>query len=284
MRRIEETLNHWLAGSKRPQKAGIVSSLREKLALNLRSRKRQGAKKAESLPFEAIAVDRYDVAPACATVKDDLVLIENPVPAAPSGENYRGETEYIARGVELIGEAGVIDLELQDKLCASIRDQMLSFTLIPRSFALSLKTTKVRAADGYLSLVPQAKDGSRLLIQDPEIPVQGYKISQLPYTRRSVRLKTLKDSEYKSFLHEAEVLKGIPANRAELLAVFRLVPIEIISRLHFIAGKRIILYSISPEFHPTSTRLHDMAAVRDAAGREVYLISHRTQFRAVSLN
>ena len=85
-------------------------------------------------------------------------------------------------------------------------------------------------------------------------------------------------------MREAEALKGIPAERAELLAVFRHVPIEIISRLRYVAENHILVFSISRLSGPTSTRVHDMAAVRDIVSQDVHLIPHRTQFRAVSLS
>jgi hypothetical protein len=110
------------------------------------------------------------------------------------------------------------------------------------------------------------------------------KISELPISQISIDIEELADSERSGFLHEAEVLKGIPSDQAKLLAVFRHVPIEMISRLCFLEEKNAILYSIARESRITKTRVHDMAAVRDQQSREIHLIPHRMRFRSVSLN
>ena len=200
------------------------------------------------------------------------------------GPAFIEKPAFAAPAVTLIREAGVFDLALPCGSRACVRDEALALASIPRSLALSFKTTRVHAADAQLSLTPGTKDGDRLLIHDPAVPAPRYRIAQLPLKKRSVGVESLKISECKNFLREAEAVKGIPAGQAELLAVFRNVPIEIISRLRYVAAAKSILYSMSARPSPKSTRLHDMAAVRNTCTREIYLIAHRTRFRAVDLN
>jgi hypothetical protein len=110
------------------------------------------------------------------------------------------------------------------------------------------------------------------------------KLSALSFKRMSLDIGRLDGSECQGFLKEAEALRHIPAERSELLAVFRLVPIEIISRLHYVADKRMILFSISNQARRTQTRLHDIAAIRDLADQEIHLIPHRAQYKTVALS
>jgi hypothetical protein len=119
-----------------------------------------------------------------------------------------------------------------------------------------------------------AQTGNRILISQ---------VLDLPHIRSSVDINLLPDSEYESFLREAEILKNLPPERCELRAVFRHVPIELISQLHFLAEKNVIIYKMS-ESRRTRTRIHDMAAVRDTGSQEIHLVPHRTRFRWASLN
>lgn len=121
-----------------------------------------------------------------------------------------------------------------------------------------------------------------LLLSHPAIHATA-KISELPHRRASAEVVGLEDSERNSFLREAEVLKRIPSDRAELLAVFRHVPIEMISRLRFLADSREILYAIQEEPKRTQTRVHDLAVIRDAANQEIHLVPHRTKSRSILL-
>lgn len=284
MQRSKEKLSPRRREGSPSQKAGIVSNLRERLGLNLQSRWVDRGVKAGSLALEATTVCLDDALPACAIVKDGMEVIENPGYPATGAAAGSALAAGAAREVRLIGDAAVFDVALQGEGRVCTREEPLSFAAPARTFALSFKNTGVRAADSFLTLVPKARDGRQFLIQDPVMPVSKYEISKLPHTIRGVGVETLKDSECKSFLREAEALKGIPAESAELLAVFRHVPIEVISRLRFIEEGNVISYGISPAPRPTSTRVHDMAAVRDEVSGEIYLIPHRTRFRAVSLS
>lgn len=108
-------------------------------------------------------------------------------------------------------------------------------------------------------------------------------ISRIPMALASVDLNVLTEGERAGFLREAEAIKGIPPERAELLAVFRHVPIEMISRLRFLADSRSVEYSISAAPKRTQTRVHDMAVVRDSGNQDVHFVPHRTQCHTVPI-
>jgi hypothetical protein len=107
---------------------------------------------------------------------------------------------------------------------------------------------------------------------------------ELPYIRISIDPNLLATAEYAGFLREVEIIKGMTADRCELLAVFRHIPIEIIAHLRFLAERNILVYKISTEMRRTQTRVHDLAAIRDNDSKEIHLIAHRTRCRTVFLN
>ena len=109
-------------------------------------------------------------------------------------------------------------------------------------------------------------------------------ISALPIRRHGIDASGLSESEYDECRREAEQAKGIPMDRCVLLALFRNIPIEMVSRLHFSDGKKEIVYSLSGRQNKSRTRVYDLIAIRDVSGSEVHLIPHRVRNRIVSLN
>ena len=262
-----------------------MRGFREKLAQELHARPALGSVKGESLALQTSALCLDDaLEPAAATVRDGLESLANTTDCAPSAIKDFGKNGGNIRESELLEGARILDLTLPGESRTCAREFRMSFQTLSRAFAMSLKSGRVHSMEEFWGRANQARDGDRFLIQNASIPTAQYKISLLPHTRKSIRMETLKDAEYRSFLREAELLKGIPAERAELLAVFRHVPIEIISRLRYVAENRLLVFSISRQSGSTSTRVHDMAAVRDIVSQDVFLIPHRTRFRAVSLN
>lgn len=260
-----------------------MSGFRDRLSRNPLTSPCQGAVKTESLLVESRSVNLDDSLQVCAAVKNGLASIADADPLA-ARMSLTGETDKTVREISLLENAVVFELALSGKYDASIREEALSFGSFPGIHSLKFNMGEVRVREVFPGFVPGAKDGGRFLIAYPAIPIPRYKIARLLHTRRSVRMETLEDSERNSFLREAEILKGVRPDRAELLAVFRRVPIEVISRLRFVAETKIIRYSVVEGLVPTSTRVHDMAAVRDTASGEVFLLPHRTKFRAVPLN
>jgi hypothetical protein len=113
------------------------------------------------------------------------------------------------------------------------------------------------------------------------IPIS--QISALPHACKSIDIHRLPAADYEGFLREAEIIKGLLPGQCELRAVFRHVPIELISQMRFMAERNVIVYRVS-ESRRLRTRVHDMAAVRDNVTQEIHLVPHRTRFRWASLN
>lgn len=280
MRRREE-LKRWL--DRGTQNAGILSGLRDTLARELRVRQKPGAVKAELLTLGANAICLDDALDASAVVKDGLTSIENQKTSVMPAADGFAQTGGTVREAEFLGEIKVCSMELPCENRPRVQERRLFLDSPPRSLALNFKYSNVHEADVPLERTNGVRDGNRLLIWTTVVPLPRYKIALLPHARESVDIETITAAERRSFLREAEALKGIRADRAELLVVFRHVPIEVISRMRFIAEKRVLLYSITMQRDLTSTRVHDMAAVRDLGSQEVHLIPHHTQFRGVSL-
>lgn len=184
--------------------------------------------------------------------------------------------------VDMLGAAEVRSLSMPDAQQATIRQGRMIPAPNTRTPAIGFGRTAVRSPESFREHPVEVKDGRRMLLASPAVHASE-QISRFPQRRKSMDLGRLNDSERRSFLHEAEVLKHLPADRAELLAVFRSIPIELISRLRFLAGRKEILYSISRGPTRTRTNVHDMAAIRDSANQEVHLVPHRTKSRPVRL-
>ena len=178
----------------------------------------------------------------------------------------------------------VCSMEIPCESHSRVQERRLLLDAPPRSLALNFKSSTVHAVNVPLERANGVRDGNRFLMWTTAVALPRYKIALLPHARESVRIETITAAERGSFLREAEALKGIRADRAELLVVFRHIPIEFISRMRFIAEKRVLLYSIDTQCCLTNTRVHDMAAVLDLESQEVHLIPHHTQFRGVSLS
>jgi hypothetical protein len=281
MRRREE-LKRWLR--KRTPNAGILSGLRDALAGELRVRQKTGAVKAELMTLGASAICLDDALFASAVVKDGLASIENPKISVMNAVEGFAQTGETVREAEFLGETKVCSLQLPCESGSRVQERRLFLDSLPRSLALNLKSGNVHAADVSLERAQGARDGNSFLMRTAVIPLPRYKIALLPHAIESVRLEAITAAERGSFLREAEALKGIRSDHAELLVVFRHVPIEVISRMRFVAEKRVLVYSIATQPGLTSTRVHDMAAVRDLESQEVHLIPHHTQFRGVSLH
>ena len=158
------------------------------------------------------------------------------------------------------------------------RTRVLSRRLLPapnvRFFTTHLQPGMVRTV-GNLKAVPLT-DGGRLLLAMPPIQGQIFPISVLPHRRASINIAALQDAERREFLQQAQLLKRVRSEDGEVIAVFRKVPIEMITSLRYVANADMIVYSISAEPQRSHTRVHDMAAVRDNGTGEVYLVPRRT--------
>jgi hypothetical protein len=284
MWRREERLRYWLERGSQSQKPGYTLGFIEKLSLKLRLGQCAGNVKEGPLNLNAGAVCLDNALAAITCVKDGFeALGERTVPASESVSEFV-ECAGAIHPIALLRDSRAMNVRLPDERLAHIRQRSVTIAPICRPFLLSIGGGEVHELKHPYNQPPQLKDGDRFLITNPAVQILTSQISEIPHARTSIRIEELQDSERMGFLREAEILKSIPADRIELLAVFRHVPIEVISQLSFLAEKKAILYSISRDTKPTYTRVHDMAALRDIASKEIHLIPHRTQFRSVSLN
>jgi hypothetical protein len=275
MWRSEERLAFWLTGGSppaRPKRSTWIGRLRL----------RQLPVVINDLPLnidgETASLD--EALSAEANVKDGLGTLfetssEND---SPNGSGYW--TSVPVGSIGPLDTAVVRRISMPNAHRTRVRQEML--VIVPKSRSA---TTEI---ESHIHMVESLEDRPvrvqdyPLLLSHPAIHATA-KISELPHRRASTEVVGLEDSERKSFLREAEVLKRIPSDRAELLAVFRHVPIEMISRLRFLADSREILYAIQEEPKKTQTRLHDLAVIRDAGNQEIHLVPHRTKSRSILL-
>ena len=284
MRRSEERLKYWLEGGCQSQKKGFAGKLVHSFSLWLRLGSGIGSIREEVLGLDAKAVSLDEELASTAYVRDGIGELGSW--SAESAEAFcvPGENNAPVRDARLLMHCRTFDTQLPNGRIARIRAQQLEIKQNCRKSALIMQGVEVLEPKSAYCQPPQLMDGERLLIAKPGIHSVASNMAGLPHARTSIRVEELHELEHAGFLREAEVLKGIPPERARLLAVFRKVPIEIISRLRFLEDKKTILYSISRESQLSKTRVHDMCAVRDIQTKEIYLVPHRTRFRSVSLN
>ncbi len=284
MWRREERLKYWLENRSQPRKSGKDSRPNRKLGNILRLRICDCAVREEALNLSTGSLDLEDALVAEACVRDGLEDLKQ---GAPSEFRVVSGIPAGCGGVHTVmlpQNARISNVRFPDERFPRIHYEAVTMTPACFSRLLGLRAAEVHDLAHPLSHPPMLRDGSRFLIADPQIQTLTTQMAELPHMRASVRIESMPDSERKAFLREAEALKGIQADHAELLAVFRRVPIEVISRLRFVAEKRTILYSISRAAQLSRTRVHDLAAVLDGDSKEIHLVPHRTQYRSVSLN
>jgi hypothetical protein len=284
MWRREERLKFWLEGEGQIHRPSSKLGLKEKVLLKLQLRQSAHAVKGESLGISADAKSLDSNLDIGAQVKEGLGAFR--CPEVLPGESSCSFTDCsgLVRDLELFSSCLVRNLDLPNEKQARVSQGKLEFASTARFVPVSIRAAEILMLESLYGQMPEVKDGKRFLVGYPTIQHLTSQISELPHARASIKLDQLQDAERSSFLREAEKFKGIPIGRAEILAIFRHVPIELISRLRLLADQTAILYSISLDTKPTQTRVHDMAAVRDISSREVHLIPHRTQYRLVSLN
>jgi hypothetical protein len=292
MWRSEEKLAFWLSGRDPSPKSGRIAWLKK-----LHSRQFTGVVKEGSLDIRSRTISLDDGIPADTRVLDGLGMLSATVPPIElrqvaaaldhSSNPLLSESEPATASkdiheAKLLPAAAVRSLAMPDAQKAAIRHGRLIRTPNMRSTQVDFSRIAVRSLESFRDHPVEIKDGCRMLLEPPAIRTTE-RISRFPHRRKSVDLGLLHDLERRSFLREAEVLKHVPADRAELLAVFRSIPIELILRLRYLAGRKEILYSISGGSMRTRTNVHDMAAIRDGDSQEVHLVPHRTKSRPVFL-
>jgi hypothetical protein len=128
------------------------------------------------------------------------------------------------------------------------------------------------AGDGVLAAaMPKVLDGTTTL-------------SRFPHTRKGLVPSQIGEAETESHLNEARATKGVVPENASLVAVFRRIPVELISRVRFDEGRGLLVFRLVSCRGRRLTRVYDVAAIRDASTGELHLVSHRTRNRAVVLS
>ncbi len=284
MWRHEKGLEYWLSGEGPSGKSGLVQWLEKKLPPGFQAWQFPSAVREHLLNFTVDVVGIETALPVTADVLDGLGALGGWTDCSPRVAGELDESAGITHCVDLLNTTIVRNLSLPNEYRARIQQCAVVLKPIPRSLPVSIQATAIHKLECLQNRTTEVMDGRGLLGMNSVIGALNSGIAELPHSRTSLEVDALKDSERNGFLHEATMLKGIPADRVELLAVFRHVPVEMISRLRFLAETKTIIYSISGEPRRTHTRVHDLAAVRDKANREIHLVPHRTKFRQVSLN
>ena len=184
---------------------------------------------------------------------------------------------------DLMEPAPVRPLELPDGHNVQVKQALLTFIPYCRRFKVDIDPIPVRSPDTVQLRLPKTAGRSALLPEDLMIRSMMPQASDLQVRQRSVDMESLTDLEKREFLQETELLKGFAADQCELLAVFRHVPVEMISKLSFINDDKTIVYSLSRGLERSTTRVYDLMVIRNNS-REIHLIPHGKRSRSVGLN
>jgi hypothetical protein len=219
-----------------------------------------------------------------ARVSDGLDLLGKRIESSQIETAQCHRLNCTVRHLDTLDWVTVRTLKLPNENNARIKLAKTAITPYSRSLKMGFADTRVHSLENIQLKSPCV--GTRNFIIDPRpaVVTRTAHISGIPHRLHSVDVRMLKTSEYESYLQEARVLKGVSMDRGEVLAVFRRVPIELITRLRYLAEESAIVYTIIGGTNRKRTRVHDMAVVRDAANCEIHLVPHRTRYRAVNLN
>ena len=286
MRRRKDELEFWLFDSGRPEGFKFTFWLRKMILERFRLQVIKPLVREHALYIDAdTGVSDGDLGISLRW-HDGLSLLGQPAycPADNSEQiSLSIETCSIIKQADLLGVAACCSLSIPCEDEVHIKHHALMIEPRHRSLLVSFKAAKVRPLNCLQ--IPEVRNGSRYLsAPNPKVHALISCIAKLPHIRTSMNLNRLSAAERVAFLREAEVLKEIPVNRSELIAVFRHVPIELISKLRFLDKERVILFSLINQSGQTRTRVHDLAAIRDKSNQEIHLVAHRTRYQMVSLN
>jgi hypothetical protein len=117
-----------------------------------------------------------------------------------------------------------------------------------------------------------------------ESKVLSHDLRQFPYMRPSVELDALSVPRAEGLARQAESLQAWENGRAEVVAYFSRVPVELLSRVRFVQDRRQLVYYLHSARKVTKTRIHDLIAVRDRKSGDVHFVPERTSFRIATLD
>jgi hypothetical protein len=284
MWRREARLIYWLEGGSRTQKPNHKPGLKEKLFLKFQPCLFfHGAKDASlGIRTDTINLD-CELGKNTGLIDGLGILGGSTFPACEFAGGF-GDSGPGIHHLELLERSQIQSLQLDGEIFMRVSEEDLAITPLFRSAQVTIRAADVGTREPLFCRMPEVQYGKQFLIPHPSIRILTSQMSALSHSRQSINIDQLQDEERYGFLREAEIIKGIPIDRMELLSVFRHVPITMVSRMHLLDDQKTISYTISRESKPRQTRVYDMAAIRDCVSKEVYLIPHRTQFRSVTLN
>jgi hypothetical protein len=281
MRRRQKRLSLWPTGARPAERPSVVRQLQK--GLQCRFGEFPSAVREQSLPLDTHTLSLDDGLALNTRVLDGIGEIGPWIERSINGAFGRETPAIRIRNADLLPLAGLKSFNLPNEHPAPIRQRDLSLSAVCKSFSADGLQGAVRSLECFGNPAAKVLSGEKLLVENASIGNWISQIEAFPHTRMSMDVGRLPESERISFLREAAVLKRLPADKAELLAVFRHVPVELISQMRFMAEKKLILYTLSSTHGRTFIRVHDMAAIRNTADGEIHLIPHRTRFKSVSL-
>lgn len=282
MWRREKELGYWLSGRQTSEKPGFVLKLKGKIPQKLGLSQFHNIVKEQSLILDTRAKSFDGELTVAANVIDGLSDICQWTHYELPHEIREKQTSI--HDTDLMEEAEVQELKLQNMHDIRVQEGKIALVAHARLMQVKLRTARVKNLECLKSRTVAVNDGVQMIWINPKIRGQMSNIAPLTHKRESLEMDDLTQQEKESFLYEAQALKHVPVEQTEVIAVFRNVPIEMISRLRFLEDKRMIQYTISKSPHRSQTRVHDMAAIRDNTNKEIHLVPHRARYRIVSLN
>jgi hypothetical protein len=278
----EEGIAFWLTGAQPSNEPAFIGYLKSKLQSGLGLL--PAAVKEGTVLLEAPTCIREESLAVDTLVHDGIAGIQalmESIGKMPKIDGFSGKV----CSVPLLDSRRVLDFKLPSNLEARIQKGNLIIQAACLSVSIDAGLNHpIREQVALINALPKIMDLRQLFIGDAKVGSWLSHIEIIPYRRKSIKPGELADSERRSFLHEAAAVKGIPEDRAELLAVFRSIPIEMISKMRYLSQNQLILYTLCRGTGKTSTRVYDMAAVRGSVSKDIFLIPHRTRFRLASLN
>jgi hypothetical protein len=282
MWRREERLGSWLAGRQSPAEPSFVRRLIERL------RPRVGlfpiSVKTGHLSIETRTLEQEDGLAFETCVQDGLTSITARAGDSGVGRWINGFSGRVG-AIELLAAAQAQDLKLPTRREARIKQGNLIIQACNRSLSTNIAIdSAIHDLGCFINALPKIIIPKGLFTERMQVGSKLSHMEILPYKRTSLKIAELSASECSSFIREAEAMKRVPADRIELLAVFRHIPIELISKIRYLADHAIVLYTICRGPRRTHTRVHDLAVIQDKVSREIFFIPHRSRFRPVHLN
>ena len=279
MRRREEGIGFWLTEAK------LARTPRLRLRIPPRFKRAATLIPAREVSLDmAVAVKTESAELASPGIADGLGTLA----AINHGSRQMTHAEFKpagARDFELLASATIGSRTLMLARQAAIHSPALVRTPAVKSPPIlgSNIDLKVRATSFLQSQLRIMDGAGGFLSASPSVHSGTPRLACAAHCRRSMEVERLNRQETDGFLREAEILKGIPLDRGELMAVFPHVPVEMIANIRFVESRKELEYTLVAAQKQRRTRVHDTAAVLDKSTNVIHLVSHRTRYRTVFL-